>query len=188
MTASPGFPKFRGAFKKFSLSISINHETGVDRRLLVFSQGSRAKVVEFLWLKYLWDELTKKEFELFLAFPETINSEIKVAALRAVLILGKRRVRKQLSECPFLSEKERPTRIRYQGFKRLDVEISDFTRSLRRVPKFSGWIRSSSAKDSKRRQGGPSFLEPLAIIENDYEDKVFDWYTYLTVVEFTLVP
>jgi hypothetical protein len=187
-TASPGFPRFYGPFKKFSLSVSTNREKGIDRRLLVYSQGSRAKVVKFLWLKYLWDELTKKEFELFMLLPETINSEIKVAALRAVLILGKRKVREAIINCPVLPESERPTREQYQGFKRLDVEISDFTRSLRRVPKFKGWIKSSSAKDSKRTRKSPSCLEPLAVIDNDYEDNVFDWYNYLTVVEFSPIP
>jgi len=188
MITSSGFPKFFGPFKKFSLSVSTNRETGIDRRLLVYSQGSRAKVVQYLWLKYLWDELSKKEFELFIAFPEVLNSEVKIATLRAVMRHGKKKVRERLCNCPILTESERPTRKQYQGYKRLDVEILDFTRSLRRVPKFSGWIRSSSAKDSKRHKESPSLLEPLAIIENDYEDKIFDWYNYLTVVEFPLIP
>jgi hypothetical protein len=155
----------------------------------VYSQGSRAKVVEYLWLKYLWDELSKKEMELFLLLPETLNSEIKISALRAVLLLGKRVVRERLINFPaYLDEKERPSRERYQGFKRLDVEIYDFIRNLPKVPKFSGWVRSSSSVGSKRSSRGPSFLEPLAIIENDYENNKFDWYNYLTVGDEFLYP
>jgi hypothetical protein len=121
--------------------------------------------------------------ELFLAMPETLNSEMKFATLRAALSTRKTILRTKLSECSFLEEKERPTRLRYLGFKRLDVEISRITRNLQKVPKFSGWIRSSSAVGSKRRPGGPSYLEPLAINENDYIDYVFDWFAYLTVGE-----
>lgn len=126
------------------------------------------------------------EMELFLALPETLKSEMKFATLRAALSTKKTVLRKRLSECPFLDEKDRPTRDRYQGFKRLDVEISRFTRNLQKVPKFSGWIRSSSAVGSKRRPGGPSYLEPLAISEYDYTDYVFDWFNYLTVGELTI--
>jgi len=183
VTARPGLPRFQGPFKTFSIATSTNREKGTESRLLVYSQGSRAKVQEYLWLKYLWDELTRPEMELFLVMPETLKSEMKFATLRAALIKPKKVLRTKLSECPFMEEKERPTRLRYLGFKRLDVEISRITRNLQKVPKFSGWIRSSSAVGSKRRPGGPSFLEPLAIIENDYIDYVFDWFAYLTVGE-----
>lgn len=178
-TARPGLPRFQGPFKAFSVSLSTNREKGTDDRLLVYSQGSRAKVHEYLWLKHLWDELTKEEMKLFLTMPETLKSEMKFGALRALLLLPKKKVRQKLVDSPLIPESERPTRLRYLGFKRLDVEILRITRSLRKVPKFSGWIRSSSAVGSKRRPGGPSYLEPLAIIENDYIDNVFDWFTYL---------
>jgi len=183
MTARTKFPKFLGPFKSFSISLFTNREQGTESRLYVYSQGSRTKVLEFLWLKYLWDELSRQEYRLFIASSEVLNSEIKIAALRAVLIFGKKKIRERLCNCPFLAEEELPTRIRYQGFKRLDVEIQEISRSLPRVPKYSGWIKSSSAKDSKKSRG-PRGLEPLAISENDYEDKIFDWYNYLTVDEF----
>jgi len=112
--------------------------------------------------------------------PETLNSEIKYAALRATLIKGKGWVRNRLITSPYLVGEQVPTRIRYQGFKRLDVEIrKESLRSLPKVPKFSGWIKSSSAKDrgSARR---PSFLDPLAANELDYVEFSFDWFTHLT--------
>jgi len=187
MTERSGFPRFSGSFKTFSVRLNTNRETGTEERLLVYSQGSRAKVVNFLWYKFLWDELSRIEYELFLAMPETLNSPMKFAALRATLLYGKKRVRNKLKNCPFLTEKELPTRKRYQGYKHLNVEISRFTRNLPKVPKFKGWIKSLST-EGKGRPRGPSFLEPLAIIENDYEDNVFDWYNYLTVDEFLLLP
>jgi hypothetical protein len=153
----------------------------------VYSQGSRAKVIEYLWLKLLWDELTKKEFELFLILPETLNSEIKIAFLRTLLLQGKKVTRERLNRAQKLLGLQVSSRERYQGFKRLDVEINDFTRRLPRVPKFSGWIRSLSAVGSKRSSRGPSFLEPLAIIENDYEDEKFSWYEVLTVGDLVIL-
>jgi len=187
MTARPGLPRFGGPFKSFSVSRLSNRETGVESRLLVYSQGSRAKVVEYLWLKLLWDELTKKEFELFLLLPETLNSEIKIAFLRTLLLQGKKVTRERMNRAQELLGFQVSSRERYQGFKRLDVEIYDFTRRLPRVPKFSGWVRSLSAVGSKRSSRGPSFLEPLAIIENDYEDEKFSWYEVLTVGDLVIL-
>lgn len=186
MTARPGLPRFSGPFQSFSVSASTNRETGTDCRLLVYSQGSRAKVVRYLWLKYLWDELSLLEMELFLTLPEITNSEIGIATLRAVLLQGKVKTRRNLNSILLLLGKETFLRKQYQGFKRLDVEIQRITRSLPRVPKFSGWVKSIAAI-GKNRPGGPSFLEPLAIIENDYEDNVFDWYHYLTVGELEIL-
>lgn len=186
-TARTGKPSFGGPFKSFSVSVSTNREKGTESRLLVYSQGSRTKVVEYLWLKYLWDELSKKEMVLFLMLSETLNSEIKVAALRAVLILGRKVVRERLNTMlTFLGEKTY-TRERYQGYKRLNVEIQEISRSLPKVAKFSGWVRSSSSVGSKSSSRGPSYLEPLAIIGYDYNNEIFDWYTFLTVGDPSLL-
>lgn len=186
MQTRPGLPRFLGGFKTFSVSVSTDREKGTESRLLVYSQGSRAKVVKYLWLKYLWDELSKEEMELLYSLPEFINSEIKIATLRAVMILGKRETRKRLNRTLTLLQRETFTREQYQGYKRLDVEIKRFTRNLPKVPKFSGWVRSSSSIGSKRPTGGPSFLEPLASNEDEYENFEHDWYSYLTVDDFNL--
>lgn len=181
-------PRFQGPFQSFKVKTNTNREKGTESGLLVYSQGSRAVVSKFLWLKWLWDELSRREMELFLALPETLNSEMKFGALRASLLKGKKVTRERLNQYPFKTKKEQPNRQRYQGIKNLDVEILDFTRSLPKVPKFSGWVKSSSQVGSKRKPGGPSFLEPLAIIENDYADNNFDWFSYLTVGEQYILP
>jgi len=185
-TARPGLPRFDGPFKSFSVSVSSNREKGTDDRLLVYSQGSRAKVNNFLWLKYLWDELSREEFRLFLALPENLNSEMKVATLRAALLLSKREIRERLNKILILLNEKPFLREHYQGYKRLDVEIKEITRNLPRVPKFSGWVRSSSKVGTKRGYQGPSYLDPLAIYEGEYDDNYFDWYTCLTVGDLNL--
>lgn len=186
-TARPGSPRFKGAFHSFSVSVHTNREKGTDSRLFVYSQGSRTAVAEYLWLKFLWDELSRKEFELFLSLTEIINNEKKFATLRAVNLNGKKITRKKLVWYETLLEGKSSNRLRYLGFRQLVVEIYDYQRSLPKVPKFSGWVRSSSSIGSKSPRGS-SFLEPLAILENDYENKVLDWYHLLTVGEIGQFP
>jgi hypothetical protein len=182
MTTGPGFPRFSGGFKTFRVTLQTNREKGTKDNLIVYSQGSRSAVQKYLWLKFLWDELTKEEWVLFIAMPETLSDPMKFGTLRSLLLKGKKEIRDKLCQAPFLDEKDKPFRTRYQGIKGLSIETQRETRRLPKVPKFSGWIRSSSAVGTKSRRG-PSFLEPLAIIENDYTDFSFDWYTYLTVGE-----
>lgn len=179
MTAGPGFPRFSGGFKTFRVGISTNREKGTIENLVVYSSGSRSVVHRYLWLKYLWDQLTKEEWELFLAMPETLNSEIMYSTIRAILIFPKKRIRQRLVESPFL-EVEGFQRTSYQGIKGLRLEIQKESRRLAKVPKFSGYVKSSSQVGTKSRRG-PSFLEPLTINELEYSDFSFNWYSYLTV-------
>lgn len=176
MKARPSKPRFAGGFKTFSVSISINRETRVERRLFVYSQGSRTKVLEYLWLKHLWDELSRLEYQL-LILSGILNSDLKFNCMKAINKQGKKKTRERLQ---VLFPEGTYSRERYQGFKRLDVEIYEFQRSLRRTKKFSGWIRSASAKGSKRSPGGSSYLETLTSTEYVVEKKI-DWYSLLTV-------
>lgn len=175
--ARPSKPRFSGGFKTFTVSKSINRETRVESRLIVFSQGSRSKVLEYLWLKHLWDELTKKEYEL-LILSGILKSELKYDTLRVINIQGKKKTRDKIQE--FFPDGEF-SRVRYQGFKRLDVEIYEYQRSLPKTPKFSGWIRSASAKGSKRSPGATSYLEALTHIDHRSDRISLNWYELLTV-------
>jgi len=178
-------PKFHGPFQTFRVGLSTNREKGTQDNLVVYSQGSRHAVQKYLWLKFLWDELTKEEWRLFLIMPETLNSEMKFGALRALLLIGKKEIRTKLINCPFLEGEDIPLRERYQGIKGLDVEIQSESRRLPKVPKFSGWIKSSSKVGRKSSKKSPAFTEPLDSIGDDYETITFDWYYYLTVGELS---
>jgi len=176
MNARPSKPRFTGGFKTFSVSSSINRETRVEERLFVFSQGSRTKVYEYLWLKLLWDELSSLEMKLIYNSNE-LKSNLKFSILKSINKIGKRRTRERLQ---ILFPDKTYHRERYQGFKRLDVEIYEYQRSLSKTPKFSGWIRSASAKGSKRSLGESSYLEALTSTEY-FENKEIDWFYLLTV-------
>jgi hypothetical protein len=183
MTTRPGLPRFAGGFKTFSVSQFNDREKGTDSRLIVYSQGSRPKVHKYLWLKYLWNELTKEEWELFYSMSETLNNEIIYNSMRAINFQGKRVTRHRLIASPLIDEKDKPTYDRYRGFMRLKVEISHETRRLPKVPKFSGYIKSASAVGSKQPRKS-SFLDLMAVNEEDYNmNVVFDWFTYLTIGE-----
>jgi len=176
MKARPSKPRFSGGFKTFSVSSSINREKRVESRLFVFSQGSRTKVLEYLWLKHLWDELSRLEYKLLIL--TSMSSDLKFDAQRAINYQGKKATRERLQ---VLFPEGTYSRERYQGFKRLDVEIYEYQRSLLKTPKFSGWIRSASAKGSKRSPGGSSYLETLTSTEYFDEEKTINWYDLLTV-------
>jgi len=134
-------------------------------------------------LKFLWNELTKEEFELFISMSETLNSEIIYNSLRAINFQGKIRTRQRLIESRQIPEKDRPTKDQYRGFQRINVEIQKEQRRLPKVPKFSGYIKSASAVGSKQPRNS-SFLELMTINGEDYMEIKFDWFTHLTVGEY----
>lgn len=179
MTAGPGFPRFFGGFKTFSISISTNREKGIIESLKVYSSGARSATHRYLWLKFLWDQLTKEEWNLFIMMPETLNDDLMYSAIRAMLITSKKEVRGRIMSHPISYEKKFH-RSSYQGIKGMRLETHKESRRLAKVPKFSGYVKSASAIGSKSRKS-PSFLEPLAINEDDYSDFSFNWYSYLTV-------
>lgn len=175
-------PSFSGGFKTFSVAVSTDRNKSTESRLVVYSQGSRAKVFEYLWLKFLWDELTREEFQLLILSNEFLKSDKKVSFFRAILILPKKVLRKRLLAFEkFLGEKP-SSRERYHGYQRLDVEIQWITRSLPKVAKYSGYVRNASAVGSKRPGGSGIDLSPLASSEEQFVDEnLINWYSLLTV-------
>lgn len=184
MKAIPSYPRFSGGFKTFRVKEFSDHNKGTYGGLHVFSQGSRDKVEEYLWLKFCWDELTTLEYRLLILLPGISNSEIKFAFFRALLILPKKILRNRLIKFQTLLGMKASTRERYLGFKSsLDVEIYEFQRRLPKVPKYSGYVKSPSSVGSKS-QGGPRLLEPLTPTEDILINKeIIDWYNLLTVGE-----
>lgn len=181
MKMVPRFPGFPGKFKTFSVALNTNRETGSEERLLVYSKGSRASTSEFLWLKWLWGTLSKAEYELFIALPETIKEDMKYDALRASITIPMRQIRKRLIQYPYHPLGKAPTYSRFLGLRKaIIVETNKYQRTLPKVPKFSGWIKSSSQLGSKRPRGS-GLPEPIHTQEENDASIKFDWYFYLTV-------
>lgn len=173
-------PNFTGSFKTYSVSVSTNREKGTESRLLVYSSGSRAATFEYLWLKFLWDHLTKIEYELLLASNEFLLNDYRYTTFRLMLENPKKSIRNKLLRIQLFLGMKLDSRERYLGYKRMRIDIQRITRSLQKVPKFSGYVRNASAVGSKR-PGGPGIPEPLPYTEEYCFTEKLDWEKLFSV-------
>jgi len=153
---APRFPRFSGKFFTWSLLIDVTQQknSAEERRLRVFSSGKRGTVFHYLWLKYLWDELTTQEYFLFISFPECFRNP-KILAFLTLRARGlpKILIRKALINWESLRGETFSLRETYQGIKGLSLEIWMILRRLRPVKKYTGYVKSIAAlgKGSRRR-------------------------------------
>lgn len=171
-------PNFSGKFFTIQETLFTNREKGFKDVLFVFSSGKREAVKEYLWLKFLWSQLTKEEYQLFLA-TLGYKEEKKWAFLRLLNSKSKKLLRNRLIHLESLLGDKESTKSRLEGYYRLRIEIRQETRRLPRVPKYSGYIKSPSAVGSKslvRR----SLDEMVGHTPLDYED-IITWYHLLSV-------
>jgi hypothetical protein len=135
--------------------IFLHHKTiseitpyGAIIRWIVISSGKRSKVIRYFFLKFLYDELTKKEYEVFLSFEEVTRIFPIYFALKARnKRINKKTIRKILENIKFPSFKI-PTREEYQGLKTMYVSFEKKTYPPIIKPKpYSGYRRSQ--KDGK---------------------------------------
>lgn len=178
-------PKFLGSFHRWEVNFSINQERRAVARFLVFSSGKRGACLKYLWLKFLWDELTQKEFYLFLSLPEVLRNAKMQGFLRALLTIPKRELRYRLNKLEELFGEKTSNRNSYRGYKRLHLEIQAIERRLPRTPKFSGYVKSPSSVGSKNSK---KILLPESISNPElYNEKEIDWYQFLTIGEIPLL-
>lgn len=171
------YPKFSGVFFSWRVVLSTDHEKGFQDVLFVFSSGKREAVLEYLWLKFLWDQLSSDENLLFLMTLKETDYK-KWAFLKVLLQSNKKTLRSRLNQIESKSGLEVSSRVRYQGHKRIRIEIQKESRRLPKPKKFSGYVRNISAIGSKSRK--TRFLE--TITEQIYlDEKQFDWELALTV-------
>jgi len=175
------YPKFPGVFFSWRITLSTDHEKGKQDALFVFSSGKRETVLEYLWLKFLWDQLAEDEFSLFLLTLKD-NDHKKWAFLKVLLLKDKKSLRRKLNQIEFRIGEQVSSRERYQGYKRVRIEIQKETRRLPKPTKFSGYVRSISAIGSKSKK--TRLLETMT--EEIYlDEKQFDWELALTVGEIS---
>jgi hypothetical protein len=68
--------------KQFDIFFSFNNVEKVRIGYRVLSRGKRGKVFQYLFLKLLFDQLSKDELICFLSFPETTGNPVVTATLR----------------------------------------------------------------------------------------------------------
>lgn len=177
-------PNFSGPFFRWYVTINTTRD-GYLNRFTVFSSGKRQAVKEYLWLKMVWDQLSKSEFELFLTMKETLEDEKIVGFLRSKLILPLGVLRSRLLGFERIMGIGISSRERYIGFKRLRVEIRKDQIRLKKVPKFSGYVRNI-ASIGKGSRGSGNKPEPIETFLYTVESQI-DWYEILSVGDLTLL-
>lgn len=139
-------------------------------RWVLRSSGRRAKIIQFLFHKWLFSNLNRKEFELFIELPEIMRDNMIFSALKARGIgypLKSIRSALKLSSS-LLFGKKAPTVERWNGYKTFSLEIEKeiVQRPKRAIVKYSGWKRHQNDHGSLGPpKEDPFYSEPL--IEND---------------------
>jgi hypothetical protein len=182
LKVAPRFPRFSGRFFTHSVRVNADHELGQEEVLIVYSKGSRSALVKFLWLKFLWDQLTREEFFLFINLNEVLNNEKIYNYLKVINEIPKRIARKRLLEVERKLQMDISSRESYQGIKYMSIEIYFQIRRLPKPEKFSGYVKTPSAVGTKSRSGS-SFLETTTD-QNEILKSLIEpisWYRLLTI-------
>jgi hypothetical protein len=167
------------------VSLNTDRENSTEEVLLVYSSGSREAVRKFLWLKFLWSQLSREENLLFLCLLRD-SDEKEWAVLRLLNQISKRELRRRLLRAETFLGQEVSEKQRLSGYYQLRIEITKETRRLPKVKKFSGYIKSPSAAGSKR-QLVRQFLDEM-VSEDEYKDyeREMSWYSLLSVESVSL--
>ena len=180
-------PRFSGSFFTWRATLSVDRNKGLQRNLLVFSSGKRAAITKFLWLKFLWNELTRTEFELFLmTLTESKRDEKKWAFLKALSLYPKKVLRKRLIAIEALYGEDISSRDSYLGYLGMSIEIHLEIRRLPAVTKYSGYVRSPSSVGSKRKSSLSDILSEATQTDEIYIEENMNWYDLLSVGSISL--
>lgn len=172
-------PRFKGRFFTFRAQIYIDQDNRSKASFLVFSSGKREAVMDYLWSKHVWDQLTKIEYELFILTLGPTEFK-KWNFLKLQIEFSKLDLRKSLTETEHRLGTKETNRERYLGIKHLNIEIQREIRILPKTKKFSGYIKSLAqrGKSSSTEKG----IEPLSPDPLEYfvqEDQDLLWERWL---------
>ena len=179
----PEIPEFRGRFFRYTVNRQTNQERCFKEDFLVFSTGKRGALIQFLWLKNLWDELTREEFALFISFPEVLRNEKMVAFLQASISYPKGLIRNRLIKYEKLHNQQISSRSSYQGMKSMRFEIHRIQKKLPKTKPYSGYVKTPSAVGSKSPRKIPFLESPSQTVE--FIESI-NWFFLLTVGEIAL--
>lgn len=166
------------AVRKFSFRTDIvTNNKGVIERRVVLSTGKRPALVRYLFLKMMYNELTKEERELFLSFKESTSNIQYYFALRARNKgIMKKTIRKILEVLdlgqPLISYKE------YISLKQIEFSYKKETKPPIKKPKpYTGYSKGYKDGKSKKR----TFLvEELGSSPIEYRPSFEDSINFLT--------
>lgn len=145
---------------------------GAIKRWVILSSGRRPVLIRYLFLKFLYDELTQKEYEIFLSFKEVTDSVPIFFALRArTLRIKKRTIRKILENISFKRFKV-PTKEEYIGLRQIRYSFEEKTFPPIKKPKpYSGYSKGykdgKTTSKFKAEEWNSSPLEPSPYFEDE---------------------
>lgn len=158
---------------------------GVIESWNVLSSGKRSVLVRYLFLKFIYDELSKQEYFLWLSFQETTSSVQMYFAIKARLQnVPKKLIRKILENVSFEKTKQ-ISRQEYISLKPIKFSFEKKTYPPIEKPKpYTGY--SKGYKDGKRRgskfqvdEFSSSPLEPSP----NFEEEVNTLINFSTLVK-----
>lgn len=174
----------RGRFIEFKVgSSSIAPRYGEMVGWYVISSGKRPTLFKYLFLKWLWDELTFHEWKFVLNLPEFFSSEEFVACARALASRQPKTViRTRLNNFRILRGLKPLSEIKYRSMKRnMAYTLVEYTYSPLSTKKYSGWTRHHNDHGSL----GRIILDPLP---SEFTEKLeIDLFNILTVGEVKIL-
>jgi len=183
-------PSFKGkiprGLRKLSWMSSLPAHPGFKRRWIVLSQGKRSSVVEALFLKWLWNELSRIELMFLLDTNQFHNSPYMVDCFRISNMLGKKELRRRLKWIQkILGESPNLSHERFIGFQSLSIEISQEISELPPVHKYTGWARHQRV--AKGAQGRTIPLDWSLLLEPDVVERSQPYQGFLHLLrDFSL--
>lgn len=145
------------------------------------------KFIKYLQIKALVGECNYTEYRCLLDAPGVLEDDLFIDALRAWKTdVPKKILWQRLATLQrLLQQPAWELNLYYTFNKVVKYELIEARQSIRKVKKYSGYVRNSSQVGSKRKN--QSFSEQPESFEWNTSDD-FDFYHYLTVGEFSSVP
>lgn len=152
---------------------NIFNKNGVLKRWIVYSVGKRSSLIRHLFLKLIYDELTKEEMNLLLSFNEsTSNKSIYFAILAKRRKIPRKIVRKVL-ETVQIDKTKLPTRNEYLSSKISFTIKSETSPSIEKPKPYRGYSRGyKDGKGSKRTFEVEEFSSSPLIPGPKFEDEI----------------
>lgn len=179
-------PKFPGKFFSWKATINDNWNKKVQEFFLVFSSGKREATLRHLWLKFVWNNLSKDEFLVFILTLKD-GDDKKWSFIKAAQKIPRSLLRKRLIAMETYLKERTSNKESYLGSRRIRIEIQRGIRKLPDVPKYSGYVRSIASIGKNKPRGLDLTIEELMEDGIMYEERI-DWYTFFTVGEFSPLP
>jgi len=164
-------------------STTISPEKGKVVRWHVISSGKRSTLFKFLFLKWLWDELTSQEWKFVLNSPEFFSSKEFLACARALANgIPKKDIRTRLIKFQLLTGSKPSSRNRYRSLASLRYRLCEFVHTDTPAKKFSGWVRHQNDQGSLRKSSVFE-IEPVGFTEK----LEIDLFSIITVGKLSIL-